>query len=372
MRRLVLAIAILAAAGAATILIWLWWSAPPAADGAVLAAAVAKAPAGADGAVAFAQPARAARWLAPHPQALALLKLAAPTADRSLPRLRGFLAALAREAQGPLSLWWRGADLAAAARVRPGAAKALQRLTALEGLAVYVTRDSAWAVVAAATSARLLGRPGTPQPIADSGRFAAVGRCRGRWWYARAGRSFLDLVSGAPPPLPDRGGVETVATSDLAALLGAAAPFEWLPHAPAVVLFDADGWGAALPSSAVSPQLTRLLSLGGDAPADLAPGARHWRGLLGGLWVLRGPNLAIASSPDLLRQLPRDGISGENGLVHGSTLGRLCVKAAAAADAIPGGGRHAAALRRGAQLFQTLRLARWCVRPQSGHILLEW
>jgi hypothetical protein len=372
MRRFVLAIAILAAAGAATVLIWRWWSAPPAAEGATLAAAVATAPADADGAVAFAQPARAARWLASHPQALALLKLTAPSADRSLPRLRGFLAALTREALGPLSLWWRGAGLAAGAQVRPGAAKALQRLTALEGLAVYVTRDSAGAVVAAATGARLLGQPGTPQPIGDSRRFAAVGRCRGRWWYARAGRSFLELVSGDPPALPDRGGVERVATADLAALLGAAAPFDWLPQAPAVVRFDADGWGAALPSSAVSPQLTRLLSLGGEASADLAPGTRHWCGLLGGLWVMQGSNLAIASTPDLLRELPHDEISGENGLVHGSTLARACVKAAAAADAIPGGRKQAAALQRAARLFLALRLARWCLLPQGGHILLEW
>jgi hypothetical protein len=372
MRRLALAIATLAAAGAATVFIWRWWTAPPAAQGAVLVAAVGIAPADADGAVAFAQPARAARWLASHPQALALLKLAAPTADRSLPRLRGFLAALAREAQGPLSLWWRGSELAAGASVRPGAAQALQRLTALEGLAFQANRDSAGAVVVAATGPTLIVPPGPPQLTASPGRFAAVGRCGGRLWYARAGRPSLDLVSGDPPALPDPGGVGKVATSDLAALLAAVLPLKGVPHAPANVLVDAAGWGAALPSTTLSPQLLRLLSLGGDVPAAVAPGARHWSGLLGDLWVLRGTNLAVASSPDLLRELPRDGITGESGLVRGPTLARLCMKAAEAADRIPGGRDQAAALRRAALLVEALRLTRWHLLPQGGHILLEW
>ena len=91
------------------------------------------APASADGAVALAKPARAARWLTSHPQALVLLKLAAPTANKTLPRIRGFLVALASEARGPFCVWWRGAELAVGAEVVAEPAKALRQLAALEG-----------------------------------------------------------------------------------------------------------------------------------------------------------------------------------------------------------------------------------------------
>ncbi len=85
-------------------------------------------PGSADGLVAIAEPGRAARWLVRRPQALALLALAAPEAQAALPRMRSLLAALARDARGPLTLWWRGPDVAVAASVDPAAGRSLAEL----------------------------------------------------------------------------------------------------------------------------------------------------------------------------------------------------------------------------------------------------
>jgi hypothetical protein len=223
MRRLTLLLATVGVLAAAAVLAWRWWTAPPQEDADTLATALASTPAGADGALTLAQPERAARWLASHPQAAILLKLAAPAADRSLPRIRGFLLALASEARGPLSLWWRGADLAAGAEAEPRAALSLQRLAALEGLPFQAYPAAGGAVtVRVGSSNELLGRgEDGPAPAVERGPLAALARCGGRRWQIRAGRSTLELVAGAPPNVPEPMSGGLVTTSDLAALVAA-------------------------------------------------------------------------------------------------------------------------------------------------------
>jgi hypothetical protein len=373
MRRLTLLLATVGALAAAVVFAWRWWKAPPREDARVLAAAVAITPAGADGAVALAQPARGARWLASHPQSAILLKLAAPAANRALPRVRASLLALASEARGPLSLWWRGADLAVGTTVRPGAAQALQRLAALEGLPFHVYPAAGGMVTVKVGSAiELLGRgENGPGPGIEPGALTALARCGGRCWRIRAGRSTLELVAGDPPKTPEPASGGMVITSDLAALVAAVEPVAWVPSAPACLLFDAGGWGAALPATAVSRDARRLLTLGGDTAAETPPGARHWRGLLGDLWVLPGPGLAVASRPELLGKLP-GAIAGESGAVRGADLARLLRRLAEAADILPGSARYGAGLRRAAPVLEALRLVRWRLLPQGGRIVLEW
>jgi hypothetical protein len=374
MRRLTLVLATVGVLAITATLAWRWWTAPPQEDADALAAGLASTPAGADGALTLAQPKRAARWLASHPQVVLLLRLAAPAADRSLPRLRRFIVALASESRGPLSLWWRGAELAAGADVNPKAVSALQRLAALEGLPSHVYPAARGAVTVRVGSAiELLGRgeddsvPGT-----ERGTLAALARCGGRWWRIRAGRSTLELVAGDPPETPASTGPGFVVTSDLAALVVTVAPIRWVPAAPARLLFDGSGWAAELPATPLSRELRRVLTLGGDAAADAPPGARHWRGLLGDLWVLPGPGLAVASRPDLLATLPHDAIVGEAGNVRGADLARLLERVLAAAEGIPGSAAYVAGLQRAVPVVEGLRLARWHLLPQGGRIVLQW
>jgi hypothetical protein len=374
MRRLTLLLATVAVLAASAVLGWWWWTAPPREDADALAAELASTPAGADGALTLAQPERAARWLATHPQGAVLLKLAAPAADRSLPRLRRFLLALASEARGPLSLWWRGAELAAGAQAEPRAASALQRLAALEGLPFNVYPAAGGAVTVRAGSAiELLGRGEEgPTPTIERGTLAALARCGERWWRIRAARSTLELVAGDPPKAPEPTSVGLVTTSDLAALVAAVEPVTWVPSAPACLVVDRDGWGVALPTTVLPREVRRLLTLGGDVAAETPTGARHWRGLLGDLWARPEPALAVATRPDLLDRLPREAISGESGMVRGSDLARLLRRVADAADGVPGSARYCAGLRRAAPVLEALRLVRWRLLPQGGRIELEW
>jgi hypothetical protein len=358
---------------AGTTLAWRWWTAPPQGDAGTFTTAFATIPAGIDGAVAVPQPARAARWLAAHPQAVLLLRLAAPAADRSLPRLRRFIVALASESRGPLSLWWHGAELATGAEVEPGAARALQRLAGLEALP-FRTRPSRGRTfaVAAASTPDLLGEGNGTRLSVEPGPLAALATCGGRWWRARAGRSVLELVTGDPPEVPPSTGPGLIVTSDLAALVAAAAPARWAPPAPACLLFDSTGWAAELPTTPVSREVRRLLTFGGDAAADAPPGAHHWRGLLGDLWALPGPGLAVASRPDLLATLPHGVIVGEVGMVRGGDLAGLLRRVLAAAERIPGSTPYVAGLQQALPVVEGLRLARWSVLPQGGRIVLEW
>jgi hypothetical protein len=374
MRRALLAAVVTAVVAATVVLIWRWWTAPPRAAVAVLAQALALAPEDADGSLALAEPARSARWLASHPQALALLEIAAPSADRALPRLRGFLTAIAREARGPLTLWWRGGELAAGATVGTGAARALQRLAALQGFPLRAEPSASGdVVVRAATAPALLAGPGPPPAHLDSdGALAALARLGPRIWRASAGRSALELLGGNPPALPQITAADMLATGDLAALAAPVTAASWIPHAPARLLFDGTDWAVELPDTAFPREVARLLAVGGDLPGGSPGGARHWQGLLGDLWVRPGPGIAAASRPDLLERLPSAPITGESGAVRGPALGRLCLRIAGAFQVIPGGARGAAGLRRAAPLLDAVRLARWRLLPQGGHVLLEW
>jgi hypothetical protein len=139
-----------------------------------------------------------------------------------------------------------------------------------------------------------------------------------------------------------------------------------------LILFDGAGWGVTLPATTLSRDLRRVLTLGGDTAVEPPAGARHWRGLLGDLWALPGPGVAVASRLDLLGKLSREGIVGETGVVHGADLARLLTRVADAADGFPASASYAAAMRRGAPLLESLRLARWRLLPLGGRILLEW
>jgi len=372
MRRL-LVIAVLAGLVAAAVgLAWRWWTAPPRAPYAVLAAALAIAPEHADGALALAQPGRWVRWLASHPQALAPLRIAAPSADRSLARLRGVLVALAREARGPVTVWWSGGELAAGATVGGGAARALQRLAAIEGLPLSTGAAPGGALVTIASASPLLTRGSAPQPD-GSGTLGALGRVRGRLWRVGVTRSSLELISGVPPALPRTDGTDLLATTDLAALAAPLTSAGWIPHAPAIVLFDPDGWAVSLPATELPREVERVLSFGGTAVAATPPGVARWRGLLGELWVRPGKGTAVASRPDLLAKLPVPAIAGESGSVGGPDLARACRRIAAACEHVPGGGGVAADLRRAAAALVGVRLARWrLVADGGGRIALEW
>jgi hypothetical protein len=374
MRRLGLLLVTLGVLAAVAAIAWRWWTAPPRADAGALVLALAVAPADADGALALAQPTRAARWLAAHPQALALVGLAAPAAERSLPRIRGFVLALATKARGPVTVWWRGAELAAGAEVGAGAVSTLRRLAALEALPLRANPATGGAVtVSVATAAEILGAGETlPGPRVEPGSLAALARCGGHLWRARAGRSTLEVVTGAATTLPGETGPETIITSDLAALLSPVVPAGWLPRAPARLLFDSGGWAVQLPATALPNEVRALLALGGDAAAASPPGARHWRGVLGDIWVLPGAGLSIASRPDLLAELPQGTVEGESGNVRGEDLAHVVGRVAAAADGIPGSAGFVRGLHRAVAVLAGVRRARWRLVTQGGRIALEW
>lgn len=371
MRRAATPLALFAAVAATVVVARLWWTAPPSDEAERLAAVSAVVPADADGVLVIAQPARAARWLGSHPQALALLKVVAPHVDRRLPKMRAFLAALAGQAAGPLAIWWRGPELGAAGRVGAASTRALERLAALEGLALR-TRNNGSLVAVASDPSLLDEAAGVPLPRLEPGKLSALARVGPRWWLVRAGRSRLELLSGRPPALPDPTGPATISTPDLAALAAAADPPEWLPHAPAVVVAEAGGWALALPDTTLAREVQRVLRMGGDVPAEAPEGARHWRGFLGDLWVLPGAGVAIASRPELLARLPTGGITEYSGLVRGPDLARVCSRFAEAADGVPGGATLARALSRAAPVLAAVRTARWHLTPEGGSILLEW
>jgi hypothetical protein len=370
MRRAVTTLTLLAVVAATVVVAWLWWTAPPSDEAEHLAAVSAGVPADADGVLIIARPARAARWLGSHPQALALLKVVAPHVDRRLPKMRALLAGLAGQTTGPLAIWWSGPELSIAGRVGGASARALERLAALEGSALRARNDG-WVAVASDPSL-LDAAAGAPVPRLEPGKLSALARIGPRWWLVRAGRSRLELLSGRPPALPDPTGPAIVSTTDLSALAAAAEPPEWVPHAPAIVVAEEGGWALALPDTTLAREVQRVLAIGGDVPAEAPEGARHWRGLLGDLWVMPGAGVAIASRPELLARLPRRGLTEDSGLVRGPDLARVCARLAKAADGIPGGAALARALSRTAPVLAAVRTARWHLTPKGGSILLEW
>jgi hypothetical protein len=372
MRRIAVLIALAALGGVVAALAWRWWTAPPCAPAETLAVAATVVPLQADGLVVIAEPHRALRWLLRRPQSLALLALAAPKADAALPRMRSLIAALARGARGPLTVWWRGRDVAAGATVGTDDARALGDLAAIEGVPLRTTPGGADDVtIATASAVTVLDGGGGSGP--QRGAFpdlAAIARCGVRWWQAKAGRNRLDLVSGVPPELLPANEASVVTTGDLAVLVALLGSGNGLPHVPARLAVAGDDWALALPATMPSAQLQRLLNLGGDTAA--ADGTRHWRGVLGDLWVALPPGFAVASRPELLTAVAGGSPVGETGTVRGSDLAAVCVRVGNAIEGIPGLGQRAVALRRAAPLIASLRLARWRITPAGGRILLEW
>lgn len=364
-----------AAAGAVVLAAaWWWWTAPPDADAAALEAAAATVPAGADGLLVVGRPARAARWLLRRPQAAVLLAAAAPGTEGSFARLRAALEALAGEARGPLAVWWRGPDVALSAEVGEGAGRALRTLASLQGLPVRSRPTGPGAVtVAIASDGTLLDGPAGRRPATGAPhRLAALARVGPRWWRVLAARGALDLLAGDAPQLPPPGGASTVATADLGRLAALAGPPGVLPHVPCSLAFGPAGWALVVPGTALGPTATRLLTLGGDAPAAAPAGARRWRGVLGELWAAPGSDLTVASSAAMLAARPAPPGPEESGIVRGPELAAACLRAADAFDALLVLGPRAVALRRAAPAVAAVRLARWRIVAAGGTIRLEW
>ena len=370
MRRVLLFL-VVAAGGAAA---WWWWTAPPARSERALISSPGAVPSDADGVLLVADPARTARWAAGHPQALALLPLAAPAARNAGAELRNLLTALIRKAPDVLVAWWRGHEIAVSGLLDAEAAASLERAAALTGTPCRILPQGHGSAVAefASSPALLEVRRPFAWPAPMPGERSALCYTAGRWWRVETHRNRLELRSGAPPELPPRVGPSVVATADLASLGDLLGAGRGLPHAPARLAFDAAGWAVALGDSEAAPELQRLLTLGGDAPADAPAGARHWRGVLGDLWVLPGPPLAVASNRDILLAVAGGPPSGELGSVRGQDSAAALLRLAAGIEAVPLLATRADTLRRGAAALAKLRLARWRLVPAGGCIVLEW
>jgi len=246
-----------AAAGAVALAAaWWWWTAPPVSD----AAAPRRRGRGRPGGR------RRARGRRPAGSRRPLA--APPTAGRCAARGRragraigacaaqAVVATLGGESRGPLTVWWRGDGMAAAAEVSDGSAHALRMLAALEDLSVRTAPAAPGTVtVAIASDAALLDGPagGRPQP-AGSDRLAGLARVGARWWYLQAARDRLDLVAGTAPELPPRPGPSIVVTADLGRLAGPASLSRALPHVPLGLSFGTAGWALALPGVTPGPR----------------------------------------------------------------------------------------------------------------------
>ena len=359
---LVAGLALLAAGAAA----WWWWTAAPAASVGELAEALAVAPA-ADGRVAIAQPRRAARWLLRHPQALALPALAAPQARAALPRLQPLLRPLAEGARGPLVLWWRGGELAVAARVRPGAADALAMVAARAGIAFQVTDG----ITAVATDAALLGT-GTPAAaVRVGGRAAALAEVGGQEWRLVALPDSLAASTGAAPELPEVADVSHAATVDaagLAAAWGFSADANALPAR--VALAAGQGWGAAVPLAAV-PGFVRDALPRANGGGDSAP-ALVWQGLLGEVRVrTEADRLLVATSAAMLAAVepPPD---RDEGSVSGADIAWVAAALADTLDQMVFFSRETRALRAAGAFAVGLERARWRATAAGTRIEMSW
>lgn len=355
--------AALLASGAAA---WWWWTAAPAASVGELATALAVAPA-ADGRIAIAQPRRAARWLLRHPQALALAALAAPQARAALPRLQPLLRPLAEGARGPLVLWWRGEELAVAARLRPGAASALAMVAARAGVAFQVTDG----VAAVATDAALLEASATPAAARTGGRAAALAEIAGQEWRVVARTSSLAASTGTAPELPEATDVSRAATVDatgLAAAWGFRVDAATLPAR--VALAAGQGWGAAVPLAIVPGFLRDAIPRAGSDGA-LAP-AVVWQGLLGEVSVRAGADrLLVASSAAMLAEVEPPPTRDE-GSVTGADIAWVAAELAATLDLVPFFSRETRALRAAGAFAAGLERARWRATATGARIEMSW
>ena len=332
------------------------------------------APSDADGALLIAQPGRAARWAAGHPQALALLAFAAPAVRHAAPGSRQLLTTLVWDAGDELVAWWRGRDLAAAAVVDADTASSLERAAALTGASCRVIPlQTGKVVLELATSASLL-QPGErlSWPSPEAGRRAALCFTGGRWWRVDAGRNRVDLRCAAAPVLPSPSGPSIVSTASLANLGEAIGAGDGLPRGAARVVIDGRDWALALDEVDLGRELRRLLQLGSDTPAGSRSGILRWRGVLGDLWASPGPGLAVASSPGALAALTADRPDGELGSLRGPELAAACLRLADRLEGLPLLGARTDALRSAAPALAAVREVRWRIVPAGGRISLEW
>ena len=371
MRRLALLV-LLAAGGAAAW--WWWWTAPPTAGEQVLTSFPTVVPSDAEGALLVAQPARAARWVAGHPQTLALLAFAAPAVRHAVPGSRQLLTTLAWDSGDEMVAWWRGRDLAVAAVVDPDTAASLERAAALTGAPCRVIPlQTGKVVLELATSASLLQpaeRLSWPSP--EAGRRTALCFTGGRWWRVDAGRNRVDVWCAAAPVLPPPAGPSIVSTASLAKLGEAVGAGEGLPRSAARVVIDGRDWAFALDEVDLGRELRRLLQLGSDIPAGARSGILRWRGVFGDLWALPGPGLAVASSPVALAALAAGRTDRELGSLRGPEIAAACLRLADRLEGVPLLGARTDALRRAAPALAAVREARWRIVPAGGRISIEW
>ena len=364
MKRLLAAAAVAFAALAAGVLAWLWWTAAPAAAEAELAAALATAPA-VEGRLAIAQPRRAARWLARHPQAIVLPALAAANARAALPRLQPLLRPLVTGADGPLVLWWQGGDLAAAARLPAGTTRAVQLIAAGADLAF----SSGDGLTVAAASPELLVGSGGAAPATSGFTLAALAVVGGAEWRATAERDALSVWTGASTSAPAAGSGSRVDSADarrLAALLGLDAGSEPLPLR--LLLAPGGAWAAALPARVVP----RFVRDGISRVAGAGAPPVRWAGLFGELWVQGGGDRLLLAADEAALAAAAAAPVADEGVLLGSDVVAVTSRLAGEIENVPLLGREARQLRAAAEFARGLAGARWRSTAAGTRIELSW
>ena len=369
MRRAILAVLIVAVVALAAWLAWRWWSAPPSEPAARLAAVAAAAPAAAEGVVVIAEPRRAARWVIGHPQALALLAVAAPQTTGTLSSLRPVLQAVVGAANGPLALWWRGPDLALAAAVGGGARSGIERLAALRGLSFAARGDD---VRVGTASALVETGPGLAPPPPPARRIAVLASARGRWWIGTIRSGALLLESGDPPPPPAAAPVSVLRSAEVAAIAGPlGAPREPFHGAACLALSAERGWALALPAASL-PEALRAVMGGRTAAPGPAPGTERWHGVLGEVIVLRHAGLTVASGAAMLPGVVPCAPPAEEASLRGTDLAWAAARLGAAMRHTWIFAPQGEQLADAAPLLASLGRACWRLTPQGGVIELEW
>lgn len=351
---------------------WLWFTAPPSAALAGLAALAAEAQSDADGILVIGDPARSARWLARHPQALAPLAAAAPEAVPALRRLEPAARVLATRARADLLLWWRRDDAALAAVVDEDVSRSLVPLAAAGSLHYRIQSGGTGPrLVMFATAGGLLDARGVRSIPGSEGTAMALARVGDRWWLVTAGRNSLRCTTGRPPALADPGERFTAAFTDLRRHVPGAARFGVERRLPVVLSVDPQGWSLAFPDIDVPDHLAKILGASRTPHGGTAPGPRPLRGSFGEAWLDTRRGLALGSSAERLSE-PVETPVRDTGAVRGAEMARLLDAAAQHLEWAPGVAGDAAALSTAARLLAGLRLAVWDVGTEGGHVRLEW
>jgi hypothetical protein len=350
-------------------LLWWWWSAPPAWPADRLAIAAAVASADADGIVILAEPRRAARWLALHRSALLPLALVDPGAVDAIEKHRATLQAVLAAARGPVVLWWLAEHVAFATEVDDGARAALDQLAALQSLA-SARRGGAYAL---ATSSDALGPPANAAPIANHGSVSALACVRGRWWRVEARRDRLLAHSGVVPGLPERTGRSSIRTQDAGALLTPLDVSFLTARTPVCMLLGSAGaWGVRLPTSHLSADATGLLGLDRRQHPNGVSAPTRVTGVLGPLWLTEHPELAAASSRELLEAVLATACGDEAGILQSADVVSFGDYLIGSPLAKLAGRRVAQRWRASRPLLVELESVRWRLNADGGVLVVEW